>query len=278
MNGGLVNDSLVSGMADEGGSRVALVTGAGRGIGAATCRRLAADGFAVVAVDACADDPALPYALATRDELEAVVAEIGPGAVAAVADVRDQDALDAAAALAVERFGGLDVAVAAAGVIGSGTPAWETDDATWAVNLDVNLTGVWRTARATVPALLARSRPRSSRFVAIASAAGLGGHPAISAYCASKHGVVGLVRSMAVELAPRGVTVNAVCPGSTDSGILEASRVLYGLESVDDFAVHHPLGRIIQPPEVASAVAWLCAEEQAGVTGVALPVDGGMTI
>lgn len=258
--------------------RVALVTGAARGIGAATARRLAADGLAVVAVDICASDPSLDYDLGTRDELDAVVADCGPDAVAAVADVRDDEALAAAVSLAVERFGGLDVAVAAAGVMAGGQVAWKLDDSAWAANIDINLSGVWRTAKATVPAMLRRPRPRSGRFVAVASAAGMGGHPSIAAYCAAKHGVIGLVRSLAAELGPTGVTANSVCPGSTRSGILEASRRLYGLADLDAFAEHHAIPRILEPEEIAAGISWLCGEAQSGVTGIALPIDAGMTI
>ncbi len=220
----------------------------------------------------------MPYPLATRAELDEVVAKCGEGAVAVEGDVRDQDALHDAVALATSRFGGLDAAVACAGVIAGGDPAWEADDDVWNVNIEVNLTGVWRTAKAAVPALLARAEPRAGRFVAIASAAGAGGHPAIAAYTAAKHGVVGFVRSLAVELGPLGVTANAVSPGSTSTEILEASREVYDLHSAGEFAVHHPIGRLLLPDEIASAVSWLCGQEQSGVTGIALAVDGGMTI
>lgn len=258
--------------------RVALVTGAARGIGAATARRLAADGLAIVAVDICADDSSIDYPLGTRAELDAVVAECGPDAVAAVADVRDDDALAAAVAMAEERFGGLDVVVAAAGVMAGGEVAWKLDDSSWAANIDINLSGVWRTARAGISAMMRRPRPRSGRFVAVASAAGMGGHPTIAAYCAAKHGVIGLVRSLASELGPTGVTANCVCPGSTRSGILEASRRLYGLDDLDAFAQHHAVPRILEPDEIAAGISWLCAEERSGVTGIALPIDAGMTI
>jgi SDR family mycofactocin-dependent oxidoreductase len=262
----------------DGPERVALVTGAARGIGAAVARRLSADGFAVVAVDACRDDPALAYPLGTEAELDAVVAACGPDAVSVVADVRDPDSLRDAVDRGVDRFGGLDAVVAAAGVIAGGPTAWETPDDMWDVNIEVNLTGVWHTARATVPALLARPEPRAGRFVAIASAAGTGGHPQISAYTAAKHGVIGFVRSLAVELGPMGVTANAVCPGSTATEILEASREVYDLNAAAEFAAHHPIGRLLRPDEIASAVSWLCAGEQSAVTGTAMAIDGGMTI
>lgn len=255
---------------------VALVTGAARGIGAATAVRLAGDGFAVACVDACADDASVPYALGTRAELDDVAERCG--GLALVADVRDAASLERAVAATVERFGGIDAVVAAAGVIVGGPRTWELSDEQWAANLDVNLTGVWRTAVATVPALLERPRPRRGRFVAVASAAGTEGHPQIGAYVAAKHGVVGLVRSLAAELGPEGVTANAVCPGSTRSAILEASAALYGLGSIDEFAQHHAIGRLVTVDEVASAIAWLCAAEQGAVTGVALAVDGGMTV
>src|SRR5690606_20675151 len=133
-------------------SRTAVVTGAARGIGAATARALAADGWSIVLVDRCEDDPALDYPLARRERLDAVAADC-VGAVGVVADVRDQAGLDGAVALDVERFGGLDAAVAAAGCVAGGAPSWETDEVVWATMIDVNLTGAWRLARAAVPAL-----------------------------------------------------------------------------------------------------------------------------
>lgn len=263
---------------DPTGPPVALVTGAARGIGAATARRLAADGWAVVLADICADTAPLRYSLATRDDLDATVAACGEHAVGVVADVRDQSQLDAAVATAVGRFGGLDAAVAAAGIVGGGDPAWNIDEEAFQLNLDVNLTGVWRTAKASVPAMLRRPKPRRGRFVAIASAAGMRGNPTIADYTAAKHGVVGLVRSLALELGRRGITANAIAPGSTRTDILRATADLYGLESTDEFAVHHTIGRNLDPSEIASGVSWLCAEEQSGVTGIVLPIDGGMTV
>jgi SDR family mycofactocin-dependent oxidoreductase len=255
----------------SGAGPVAVVTGAGRGIGAATARALHADGWSLVLVDRCEDDPALPYALATKDELDAVARDTD--AIACVADVRDQAQLDAAVARAVEAYGGLDAAVAVAGGIAGGE-AWSMPEATWDVMLGVNLEGVWRLARAAVPAMLERG---TGRFVAVASAGGTLGLPLLSAYSAAKHGVIGLVRSLAAELGPHGITANAIAPGSTRTAMLDSSAAVYGLTDVDEFASHHLLQRLVTPDEVAAAIAWACSPAASGVTGAVIPVDAGMT-
>jgi SDR family mycofactocin-dependent oxidoreductase len=256
-------------------SPVAVITGAARGIGAATALRLARAGWSLVLVDRCADDDALAYPLATQAELDTIAA--ATGGLAVVADVRDQPALDAAVALAVERFGGVDAALAVAGCITGGQPAWETDGPAWSVMMDVNAGGVWRLARAAVPAMLARPAPRQGRFVAVSSASGTLGMPLLAAYSAAKHAVIGLVRSMAAELGPEGITVNAVAPGSTATMMLEASAGVYGLTTSEAFAAHHQLARLVQPDEVAAFIEWLCGPESAAITGAVLPVDAGMT-
>lgn len=258
---------------------VAVVTGAARGIGAATARGLAADGWRLVLVDRCADDPALGYPLATRTDLAAVAADCGAPDVVVdvVADVRDQAAMDDAVALAVDRFGGLDAAVAAAGGLAGGEPAWSTTDETWTAMVGVNLEGTWRLARAAAPALLARPVPRHGRLVAVASAGGLVGLPLLAAYSAAKHGVVGLVRSLAAELGPHGVTANAVAPGSTATAMLDASAAVYGLAHPAELGIHHLLDRLLDPGEVAALVVWLCSRASSGLTGAVLPVDAGMT-
>lgn len=256
-------------------SRVALVTGAARGIGAATVRALAADGWHVVAVDRCADDPRLPYGLGTRAELEALGSE---QVLTVVGDTTSALDLASAVELAETAFGGLDAAVAVAGVVAGGVPLWEQPAAETEAVLEVDLHGVVHLARAAVPALLRRPAPRSGRFLAVASAAATRGLPMLAAYCAAKAGVAGLVRALAVELAPYGVTANAVSPGSTDTPVLAQSARLYGLASAQDFAAQQPLGRLLESAEVAAALVWLAGEGSSAVTGAVLPVDGGLAL
>ena len=262
---------------------VAVVTGAGRGIGAATVLALAATGWSVLAVDSAADDPALPYPMATPAELSGVVRRASESAGAGqvrsfVADVRDQAAVAAAVAEAEQRWGGLDAAVGAAGVIAGGVPLWEVPLAQEQAVLDIDLGGVLSLARAAVPALLRRPVPRAGRFLAVASAAATRGLPMLAAYCAAKAGVAGLIRALAAELADSGVTANAVSPGSTATPILDQSARLYGLPGAEAFAGQQPAGRLLDPAEVAAVLAFLASPASSGMTGAVVPVDGGLAL
>ena len=276
-------------MGDEDERPVAVITGGARGIGAATGRQLVSAGWRVALIDIAEDASAvgstssvLGYDLAGPDDLAEAVAQAGAGgegdtAAGFVADVRDAEALAVAVEAAAEHFGRIDAAIAAAGAIAGGDHVWNTDQAIWEAMVGINLTGVYNLARAAVPHLLERPRPRSGRFVAVASAASVDGLPRLGAYTAAKAGVAGLVRALAAELGPEGITANGVAPGSTRTAMLDASAAVYGLDSVEEFAVHQPVGRLLDPAEIAAAIAWLCSPEASAVTGVVLPVDGGVT-
>lgn len=258
--------------------RVALVTGAARGIGAATVRRLVADGFHVLALDSCAGDDQRSgpgYSLATRAELNALAAEHGGHVMPAVADVRDRDALASAVEAAVQQWGRLDVAVAAAAVIAGGQPLWETSEADFDLLWDVDVKGVWNAAAVTVPAMLRGPDLSGCRFVAVASAAGSHGLYWLSAYTAAKHAVVGIVRGLAADLVGTGVTAAAVSPGSTDTPMLAATAAMYGLRSVAELAKHQLLRRVLSPEEIAETIAFCCSRAGAVVNGTVVHADGG---
>jgi SDR family mycofactocin-dependent oxidoreductase len=263
-------------------SRVAIVTGGGRGIGAATVAALAADGWRVLAVDRGGDDPRLPYALATPAELEATVAGANEVAGeervrAATADATDAEAMAAVVATA-EEWGDLEAVVANAGVIAGGSAAWELAQDEEDAVIDVCLRGTMVAARVGIPALLRRPAPRQGRFVATASAASLRGLPGLAAYCAAKAGVSGFVAALAADLRGTGITAVAVAPGSTDTPILAESARLYDLEGAPAFAAQQPIERLIDPAEIAAMIAWLLGPGGAAVTGATLPVDGGLSI
>jgi SDR family mycofactocin-dependent oxidoreductase len=256
---------------------VVIVTGGARGIGAATCEVLAGSGWDLVIADIATPDgvSGLTYPLATPADLAATAdrcRQLGATVAAAICDVRDEDQVRAACDLGGT---GLRAAVAVAGVIGADGPAWEQTTADLERDLSVNLHGVANLARSAVPRLIQAPQGSQCRFVAVVSTAGQHGLPRLSSYVAAKHAALGYIRSLAADLGPYGVTANAVLPGSTRTSLLARSAAAYSLGSGDDFAAHQRLQRLIEPAEVAAAVAWLLSPEASGTTGAALTVDGG---
>jgi NAD(P)-dependent dehydrogenase (short-subunit alcohol dehydrogenase family) len=243
--------------------RHAVITGAGRGIGAAIARRLAADGASLTLLGR------------TLAPLHALADELGVSRTrAVVCDVSNAEAVSGVFA----QLTSLDILINNAGQAGSAPFTRITDDH-WNTMLAVNLTGTFLCTRAVLPGMLAQ---QWGRIVNIASTAGQRGYAYTAAYAAAKHGVIGLTRSLALETARKGITVNAVCPGFTETEMLTASVtnvVALTNRTVDearsDLARYNPQHRFIQPDEVAATVAWLCAPGTEGITGQAISVSGG---
>ena len=246
--------------------RHALVTGGGSGIGAAIVLALVGKGVRVTV-------------LGRRSDVLHELVQQNPELLHAVcADVADAEQVVAAFAEAVARFGPVHILVNNAGQASS-APFLKTDAAMWQQILSVNLTGTFHCTQAALPHMLQMGW---GRIVNVASTAGLAGYAYVAAYCAAKHGVIGLTKSLALEVAKKGITVNAVCPGYTETDILRESIANVvnktgrsEAEARAEFAKGNPQGRIVQPAEVADTVLWLCGEGASSITGQSISVSGG---
>ena len=270
--------------------KVAFVTGAARGQGRSHAVRLAQEGADIIAVDIAAQIETVPFPMGTPDDLAATVGEVealGRRIIASAVDVRDYDALKATLDAGVARLGGLDIVAANAGIVSFGR-AEELTEQAWRDMIDVNLTGVWHTVKAAIPHLRAAD---GGAIVITSSGAGLKGNPNLAHYVAAKHGLVGLMRTLANELAPDRVRVNTIHPGSVDTPMIQ-NQATYHL-----FLPDHDAGQItrkevapafqaasalpvpwMEPVDISNAVLFLASDEARYITGVTLPVDAGVLV
>jgi len=267
--------------------KVAFVTGAARGQGRSHAIRLAEEGADIIAVDICRQLDTVPYAMSTPDDLAETVKEVEAldrRIVATQADVRDAGALRSAVDQGVAELGRLDIVCANAGIFSFSTE--ELTEEMWRDMIDVNLTGVWHTAKAAVPHLIQGGRGGS--IIMTSSTAGLMGFPNFAHYVSAKHGVVGLMRTLALELAPHMIRVNSVHPTSVDTDMIH-NKATYDLFAPDlDNPTREQVGerfqelnalpiKWVEPRDISNAVLFLASDEARYITGVTLPVDAGST-
>jgi len=268
--------------------KVALITGAARGIGRAQAVRFAEEGANIIALDICGPIDTVVIPPATTSDLAEtarLVRENGCKIETYVVDVRDESQLQAATERGVAAFGGLDIVCATAGITSRGMTT-ELSEEAWRTMLDINLSGVWRTCKAAVPHLIRRG---SGSVVLVSSIAGLRGLLGVAHYTSAKHGVVGLMRGLAHELAPHGVRVNSVHPTNVDTPMIQNDAVSSAFRpdldrppTREEFAEAAQAMNLLDVPwvdplDVANACLFLASDEARYITAVTLPVDAGAT-
>ncbi|MEV6341083.1 mycofactocin-coupled SDR family oxidoreductase [Nocardia vinacea] len=277
-------------MAGRVEGKVAFITGAARGQGRAHAVRLAQEGADIICVDVCRQLDGVKIPMSTPTDLAETVDQVkalGRRILAAEVDVRDYDAMKAVVDEGVAQFGRLDIVVANAGLGSEGKRLDRMDEKVWRDMIDVNLTGVWLTAKAGIPHLVAGGRGGS--IVITSSSGGLRAHPNIGHYIAAKHGVIGVMRTLAIELGDKSIRVNAICPTQVGTPLLlndETFRMFRpDLENPtkEDFAPASQTMHVLPTPwvdaeDIANAALFLVSDEARFITGVALPVDAGMLL
>jgi SDR family mycofactocin-dependent oxidoreductase len=267
--------------------RTVFITGAAHGMGRAHALAFAREGARLVLCDACRQYSTVPYPLAQPEELASLTSEIeqmGRPVLAAQVDVTDLAAMQALAERAQRELGPIDILVANAGLY-SFAPSWELTEEQWDETVNVDLKGAWITCKVSIPQMLSR---RSGKIICISSTAGLKGMGNLAHYVAAKHGVLGLVKTLAIELAPYNINVNAVCPTSVDTAMCR-NQALYDvfaggpgpqatyehmLELMNQLNLF-PDRDLLSPEAISAAVLWLASDEARHLTGCALPVDAG---
>jgi SDR family mycofactocin-dependent oxidoreductase len=266
--------------------KVALITGAARGQGRSHAVRLAEEGAEIIALDICAQVETAPYDMPTADDLAEtvkLVEDLDRRIVAREADVRDLAALQRVVEEGISEFGHIDVVCANAG-IGTIASAIEMDELTWDQMIDINLTGVWKTIKAAIPPMIERGQ--GGAIIITSSVAGLFGFPNLAHYSAAKHGVVGIMRVLAQELAPYMIRVNTVNPTSVNTPMIMSDAFINLIRPDLENPTATDMGEAfrglnclpipwVEPVDISNAVLWLASDEARYVTGVALPVDAG---
>jgi SDR family mycofactocin-dependent oxidoreductase len=266
--------------------KVAFITGAARGQGRSHAVRLAQEGADIIAVDICDQIDTVPFPLATPDDLAETVKQVenlDRRIVSRQADVRDLASLESVVAEGIAELGRLDVVCANAGVTGF-APCWELTERQWQDMLDVNLTGVWKTVRACIPSMIEQGSGGS--IILTSSVCGLAALPNMGHYNSAKHGVTGLMRTLAVELASLNIRCNSIHPGAVNTDMLHnpAMYVYAGIpgatraEGERQWQTGHALPAVLDPIDISNAVLWLASDESRYVTGTTQVVDAGMVL
>lgn len=274
-------------MAGRVEGKVAFITGAARGQGRAHAVRLAQEGADIIALDICRQIDTVPIPMSTPEDLDETAAKVkalGRRVITAQVDVRDYDAMKAAVDDAVTQLGRLDIVIANAGLAAGGAPIQELDDKLWKDSIDVNLTGSWYTTKVAVPHIIAGGRGGS--IVLTSSVGGLKAHPFVGNYVSGKHGMVGLMRTLAVELAEHSIRCNTVHPTQVNTPMM-MNDLTYRMFRPDlenptqaDIA---PISQMmnclpvpwVEPEDIANAVLFLVSDDARYITGVTLPIDAG---
>jgi (+)-trans-carveol dehydrogenase len=268
-------------------NKVVFVTGAAHGMGREHVLAFAREGAKLVICDACRQYETIPYPLATPAELDALASEIesmGCPVIAAYTDVTDLAAMQKLAERAKHELGPIDIVVANAGIY-SFAPSWEMSEQQWDETVNVDLKGVWITCKVSIPHMLPR---KSGKILCISSTAGIKGMHSLSHYVAAKHGVLGLVKTLAIELAPYNINVNAICPTSVDTNMCKNQAIYdafaggpgslatyeHMLELTNSINLF-PDRDLLPPQAISEVVLWLASDEARHLTGSAIPVDAG---
>ena len=255
--------------------KVAIVTGGGRGMGRSHCLALAREGADIVACDICRDIPLVDYSLARKEELDETVNKVktlGRKAIGLIADVSKAGEVKTVVDKTIDEFGKVDILVNNAGVVLVATPCPEVTEEQWNTILNITLKGSWLFCKYVIPHMV---KQKSGKIINISSVDGLTGRANVVPYICAKHGVIGLTRALAAELAPYRINVNAICPGSIETPMFTEAAKKVGVDPKIFIKDTSLLCELYQPQDISNAVVWLASEDSRYLTGHSLPAAGG---